>query len=73
MTDFAKQLGNESEEIITEKPINIQTSSFIDNADVDIQVKTARVYPRNLKKALENILFLATQDKETADNCFLLG
>jgi hypothetical protein len=70
MTDFAKQLGNESEEIITEKPINVQTSSFIDNADVDIQVKTARVYPRNLKKALENILFLATQDKETADNCF---
>ncbi|MBK7362791.1 MAG: hypothetical protein IPJ01_10885 [Micavibrio sp.] len=70
MTDFAKQLGNESEEIITEKTINVQTTSLIDNADIDIQVRTARAYPRNLKKALENILFLATQDKETADNCF---
>lgn len=39
-------------------------------ANIDIQVSTAKKYPRNLKSVLENILFLATQDKETAESCF---
>lgn len=39
-------------------------------ANIDAQVSTAKRYPRNLKNVLENIYFLATQDKETADNCF---
>lgn len=39
-------------------------------ANIDAQVSTAKRYPRNLKNVLENIYFLATQDKDTADNCF---
>jgi hypothetical protein len=39
-------------------------------ANIDIQVTTAKKYPRNLKVVLDNILWLATQDKETAENCF---
>ena len=39
-------------------------------ANIDIQVSTAKKYPRNLRNVLENIFFLATQDKETAENCF---
>lgn len=39
-------------------------------ANIDIQVSTAKKYPRNLKVVLDNILWLATQDKETAENCF---
>ena len=38
-------------------------------ANIDIQVSTAKKYPRNLRNVLENIFFLATQDKETAENC----
>lgn len=69
MTDF-KQLGDDSPNEIIESSINTYSNSDADNVAVDIQVKTARLYPRDLKKALSNILFLATQDKETADNCF---
>ena len=39
-------------------------------ANIDIQVSTAKKYKRHLPTVLENILFLATQDKETAENCF---
>lgn len=69
MTDF-KQLGEDSPNEIIESSINTYSNSDADVGAVDIQVKTARLYPRDLKKALSNILFLATQDKETADNCF---
>lgn len=69
MTDF-KQLEDDSQNEIVESSINTYSNSDADNVAVDIQVKTARLYPRDLKKALSNILFLATQDKETADDCF---
>lgn len=69
MTDF-KQLGDDSQNEIVESSINTYSNSDAENVSVDIQVKTARLYPRDLKKALGNILFLATQDKETADDCF---
>jgi hypothetical protein len=39
-------------------------------ANIDIQVSTAKKYPRSIPKVLENILWMATQDKETAENCF---
>ncbi len=39
-------------------------------ANIDIQVATSKKFPRNLRNVLENIFFLATQDKDTADNCF---
>jgi len=70
MTDFS-ELGKEQPTSITETQINTQSiSDIIDSSTVDIQVKTAQLYKRNLPNALKNILFLATQDKETADNCF---
>jgi ketosteroid isomerase-like protein len=39
-------------------------------ANIDIQVATSKKFPRNLRNVLENIYFLATQDIDTADNCF---
>ena len=53
--------------------INISSAEMIEadtRANVDIQVTTAKKYPRNLPKVLENILFITTQDKETAESCF---
>lgn len=74
MTDFAKELGNNEQNEITENSVSVNKSSEVFDADIrvsiDAQVSTARAFPRNLKKVLDNILFLATQDKETADNCF---
>ena len=74
MVDFAKELGdNDSNEIIEKNSIDITSTELFEaesRINVDVQVATAHSFPRNLKKVLDNILFLATQDKETAENCF---
>lgn len=40
-----------------------------EKASIDIQVSTAKAYPRNIKRALENSIFTATIDVETAETC----
>ena len=73
MTDYAKELGGETNQEITEKKMTVANTETFDadiRASIDIQVATARAYPRSLKKVLENITFLSTQDKETAESCF---
>lgn len=42
----------------------------IDRAEVDIQISTAKQYPRDLQAALNKIATYATMDKETAEDCF---
>lgn len=42
----------------------------IDRAEVDIQIATAKKYPRDLKAVLNQIATYATMDKETAEECF---
>jgi len=40
-----------------------------DRAAVDVQVSTAKQYPRNVRKCIENALTIVTMDKETAATC----
>jgi hypothetical protein len=50
----------------------IQDMSVIYNQDkavIDTQISTAKAYPRNLKKAVENAIFVVTMDAETASTC----
>lgn len=42
----------------------------INRAEVDIQIATAKQYPREVHKALKTIETLATMDAETAEECF---
>lgn len=42
----------------------------INRSEVDIQVSTAKQYPRDLTKVLVTIETLATMDQETAEDCF---
>ena len=42
----------------------------IERAQVDIQISTARKYPRTLSKVKERMLSFATLDEETAASCF---
>lgn len=42
----------------------------INRAEVDIQVATAKSYPRDIKAALNQIVTYAAMDKDTADECF---
>lgn len=40
-----------------------------DKAQIDIQISTAKAYPRNIKRATENAVAIATMDVETARTC----
>jgi len=56
----------------TEDLIVIQESNIVynqDRANIDSQVSTAKAYPRDMKKAVTNAIFIATMDNETASSC----
>lgn len=40
-----------------------------DKAFIDMQIATAKAYPRSIKKCVENILDMVTLDFDTADSC----
>lgn len=40
-----------------------------DKAQIDVQISTAKAYPRNIKRATENALAVVTMDVETASTC----
>lgn len=40
-----------------------------EKALIDVQVATARAFPRNIRRATENSISVATMDKETAASC----
>src|SRR5690606_22894062 len=40
-----------------------------DRASIDIQISTAKRYPRNLKRAIENAITIVTMDANIAQEC----
>jgi len=42
----------------------------LNRSEIDIQIVTAKQYPRDLKTVLSNIRAYATMDEETAEDCF---
>lgn len=52
----------------TEQNLSIQTSPM--REEVDIQIATARRFPRSLKSFLQKTMTMATLDEETAASCF---
>lgn len=54
------------------KQVEVQPITQLDaveKANVDVQVSTAKMYPRNLTRCKDNSIALATMDKETAQSC----
>ena len=41
----------------------------VERANVDSQVATAKRYPRNIKRSIDNSIVMATMDSETAQSC----
>lgn len=41
----------------------------VERANVDSQVATAKQYPRNIKRSIDNSVVMATMDQETAQSC----
>lgn len=48
---------------------NVETIYQQDKAMVDVQISTAKTYPRNIKRATENAIAIVTMDMETAATC----
>lgn len=47
-----------------------ETLAALNRSEIDVQIATAKQYPRNLAQVLNNIETLATLDEETAESCF---
>ena len=50
----------------------VQDMSVIYNQDkavIDTQIATAKAYPRNMKRAVDNSVFIVTLDEDTAQTC----
>ena len=62
-------MNNENEDLITEVAVNVDTIYQQDKATIDTQIATAKAYPRNLKRSVENAIVIVTLDKETAATC----
>lgn len=53
-------------------PVRVIATTALESmvrGEVDIQVKTAHMYPRNLKRSVDQAMALATMDEETATDC----
>lgn len=59
----------EKDEIAIQEIADIQTIYQQDKAAIDVQIATAKTYPRNVKRAIDNSIALVTMDKETASTC----
>jgi hypothetical protein len=60
---------NDNDELIIETVANVDTIYQQDKATIDMQIATAKAYPRNLKRATENAIAIVTLDKDTAATC----
>ena len=64
----------EAIQVLKESPIEVVDSinpiEAIERANIDIQIATAKKYPRSLARVKNDILSTATLDEETAESCF---
>lgn len=51
---------------------NAASLAALNRSEIDVQVATAKQYPRNLSQVLNNIETLACLDEETAASCFYI-
>jgi precorrin-6B methylase 2 len=62
-------MENYTEEIEISHQVSPQVIYEQDKAAIDMQISTAKAFPRNIKRATENALAIATMDVATAQAC----
>lgn len=71
-------MDNTDLQVIDEPQVEVLQVSSADSlaalnkSEIDMQIATAKQYPRNLAQVLNNIETLATMDEETAASCFYI-
>lgn len=61
-------MGLEDYEVVQVDAQPMQFDS-VEKANVDVQVSTAKMYPRNITRVRDNSVALVTMDKDTAQSC----
>ena len=64
-------MGLEEYEVLPVEAQSVQQISVdaMERANVDSQVATAKQYPRNIRRSIDNSIVMATMDNETAQSC----
>ena len=62
-------MGLEDYEVIQVEPQSVTQLDAVEKANVDVQVATAKTYPRNISRIKNNSIALVTMNKETAQSC----
>ena len=57
------------QEEVTVQEISTEVLYLQDKAQIDIQISSAKAYPRNITRSVENAIAIATMDKKTASTC----
>lgn len=61
--------GSEELEVIEQREVEASAIYLADKANIDVQVATARAYPRDVIRATNNSVALATSNKDVAESC----
>ena len=66
-----RNMGLEEYEVLPVEAQSVQQVSVdaMERANVDSQVATAKQYPRNIRRSINNSIVMATMDNETAQSC----
>jgi hypothetical protein len=70
---MAKKVAGRGRKMTENNDLEIMANDAIgsiERAQIDVQISTARRYPRTLSKVKERMLSFATLDEETASSCF---
>lgn len=64
-------MGLEDYEVLPVEAQSLQSATVdaLERANVDSQVATAKQYPRNIRRSMDNSIVMATMDNETAQSC----
>jgi len=62
-------MKDQNEEIQIIESTGIEVFEAQERASIDIQVATAKRYPRDLRRVRDNSVLIATMNKETAESC----
>lgn len=64
-------MGLEEYEVLPVEAQSLQQApvDVLERANVDSQVATAKQYPRNIRRSIDNSIVMATMDNETAQSC----
>ena len=62
-------METESQELEVMQQVSPDVVYLQDKAQIDVQISTAKAYPRNVTRATQNSIAIATMDVETAQTC----